>query len=113
MRVALGHVAHTFMLLRPALAALDHVYRFAAAAGEHYAAFDRPLIVELRKIRGSVLLTGVDLAAPLVSYSVLLGRVSNRIRAVGGRSSRWRATVSGGGLIRCCTCVAWGTTARR
>ena len=52
LRVVVGHVVHLFMLLRPALAALDRACRFINKYGPLLGVFDTYLIAELKVIRG-------------------------------------------------------------
>jgi len=63
MEVVLGHVVHHYMLLRPALAALDHMYRFVSKHRGGAGFFGPPLIEEIRTVRGLIFLAGVDMAA--------------------------------------------------
>ena len=64
LRVYVGHLVHHFMLLRPALSALDECYHFINRHGERYGKFDFVMINELRVISGLILLAEVHMGAP-------------------------------------------------
>ena len=64
LRVYVGHLVHHFMLLRPALSALDECYHFINRHGERFGTFDFVMINELRVISGLILLAEVHMGAP-------------------------------------------------
>ncbi|CAK0861936.1 unnamed protein product [Prorocentrum cordatum] len=64
LRVVYGHLVNHFMILRPALSALDEGYRFVAQHLDERAPLGRHLLGELRVVKGLLLLADVDLAAP-------------------------------------------------
>jgi hypothetical protein len=53
-----------FTLIRPALAALDHVYDFISQHDEDFGIFSDGLVEELRTIKAMLLLAGCDLGSP-------------------------------------------------
>ena len=101
-RTVLGHVVHVFMLLRPALACLDHLYRFVTKHGERFGTFTAEELCEIRTVKGLILLSGVDMGAPWASvafcsdaclsgYSLAESVVTyNEVSAAASAKERWR-----------------------
>ncbi|CAK0888003.1 unnamed protein product, partial [Prorocentrum cordatum] len=86
LRVVYGHLVNHFMIMRPALAALDEGYRFIAQRLDERAPLGRLLLDELRVVKGLLLLADVDLAAPR-------SRVVYCSDASGGELRGWTACV--------------------
>ena len=63
-QIYLGHLVHHFMLLRPALAAVDLLYGIAHRSGRAFTCFSPDTIAELRTIKGLIFLAGVQLNLP-------------------------------------------------
>ena len=59
-----GYVVNHFLLLRPALAVIDHLYLFVHHHLFEFANFDRATIAEIREIQGLIFLAEADIGRP-------------------------------------------------
>ena len=62
--VIVGHLTYHFMLLRPALAAMDHVYRYMDSNVHAFLRFPTDLVQEFRTLKGLIFLAVKSLGSP-------------------------------------------------
>lgn len=121
--VYLGHLTHHFMLLRPALAALDRLYHYSDPDSLKFVRFDSSALTELQTLRGLIFLAGVHMGARwcsvafctdacLSGYAVAEARLPlGEVVRAGAVRERWRfqpgrEEVAGGSPLQAATLAA-------